>query len=122
MEATVGIVAALFALMGGLALAWPGRIVALFGISELTADGRNEVRAVYGGLGLAAALALVWGLVNPRLAPGIFYTMGLLLWGMAAGRVISLLIERRAGFFPYLFLGVELVGGGALLWASIRAG
>lgn len=120
MEATVGSVAALFAAMGIFALIWPARVLALVGTAELTLDGRNEVRAVYGGFGLAAASALVWGLISPRVSVGIFFTIGLLLWGMAAGRVISVLLERRAGFFPWVYLTVEVAAGGALIWASLR--
>ena len=121
MEPVVGGVAAAFALMGSFALVWPERVVAFFGTTALSVDGRNEVRAVYGGFGLAMAAALLWGLLSPHLAPGVFFAAGLALWGMAAGRVISVLIERSAGFYPWLFFGIELVGGGALLLAGLRA-
>lgn len=120
MEAAVGVIAGLFAAMGIFGLAFPGRIMALFGTTDLTLAGRNEVRAVYGGFGLAAASALAWGLLSPRLAPGIFFTLGLALWGMAAGRVISILIDKRADPFPWIFLAGELVMGAILLFANLR--
>jgi hypothetical protein len=121
MQAAVGVVAALFAGMGVFALAWPGRVMAIFGNTELTLAGRNEVRAVYGGFGLAAASVLVWGLLSPRLAPGIFFAMGLALWGMAAGRAISVLIDKKADAMLWLFFASELAMGGILIFANLRS-
>ena len=121
MQAAIGVVAALFAGMGVFALAWPGRVMAIFGNAELTLAGRNEVRAVYGGFGLAAASALTWGLLSPRLGPGIFFALGLSLWGMAAGRAISVLIDKKADPLPWLFFASELVMGGILIFASLRS-
>ena len=121
MEPVVVGIAAAFALMGVFALAWPGRVVAFVGTTALTVDGRNEVRAVYGGFGLTIATALLWGMLSPRLAPGVFFATGLALWGMAAGRAISVVIERSAGFYPWLFFAIELAGGGALLLAGLRS-
>ena len=121
MEGAVGVIAALFAAMGIFALAFPNRVVAIFGTPELTLAGRNEVRAVYGGFGLAAASALAWGLLSPRLAPGIFFALGVALWGMAAGRILSILIDRRADPMPWLFLAAEVVMGALLILANLRA-
>ena len=121
MQAAIGVVAALFAGMGVFALAWPGRVMAIFGNTELTLAGRNEVRAVYGGFGLAAASALAWGLLSPRLGPGIFFALGLSLWGMAAGRAISVLIDKKADPLLWLFFASELVMGGILIFANLRS-
>jgi hypothetical protein len=107
--------------MGVFALAWPGRVMAIFGNTELTLAGRNEVRAVYGGFGLAAASALAWGLLSPRLGPGIFFALGLSLWGMAAGRAISVLIDKKADPLLWLFFASELVMGGILIFANLRS-
>lgn len=120
LQAAIGVVAVLFAAMGVFALTWPARVVALFGAEEPTLAGRNEVRAVYGGFGLAAASALVWGLLSPRLAPGIFFALGMALWGMAAGRVLSVLIDRKSDLLPWLFFAVELAAGGLLVFTSLR--
>ena len=121
MQAAIGLIAALFAGMGVFALVWPGRVMAIFGNNELTLAGRNEVRAVYGGFGLAAASALAWGLLSPRLGPGIFFALGLSLWGMAAGRAISVLIDKKADPLPWLFFASELVMGGILIFANLRS-
>ncbi len=37
---------------------------------------------------------------------------------MAAGRGVSRALDGSAGFYPWLFLGVELVFGAALLIAA----
>jgi hypothetical protein len=108
--------------MGVFALAWPERVVALFGTEALTPEGCNEVRAVYGGFGLAAASVLAWGLLSETLASGIFFALGFSLWGMAAGRIVSVLIDRKAGALPLLLLAVELALGAVLLAASLGLG
>jgi hypothetical protein len=120
-QASIGVIAALFAAMGVFALVWPARITALVGTPELTLAGRNEVRAVYGGFGLAVASALVWGLVSPRLGPGIFFALGLAVWGMAGGRVISVLVDKKSELLPWIFFAVELVAGAVLVFANIRS-
>ena len=53
------VVAAFFVAMGVLALVAPERILATFGTTGLTVEGRNEVRAVYGGFGVAVGVLLV---------------------------------------------------------------
>lgn len=120
-QALVGVIAAAFAAMGVFALVWPARVTALVGTPELTLAGRNEVRAVYGGFGLAAASALAWGLLSPRLGPGIFFAMGLAVWGMAAGRVISVLVDKKSEPLPWLYFAVELVAGAILVFANLTS-
>jgi hypothetical protein len=120
-QASVAVIAALFAGMGVFALVWPARLLGLFGTPELTLAGRNEVRAVYGGFGLAAASALLWALLSPRLAPGIYFALGLALWGMAAGRILSALIDKKSEPLSWLIFAVELVAGGVLILANLRS-
>jgi hypothetical protein len=50
---------AAFLLMGMGALARPTLVTAQFGMPDLTAAGRNEVRAVYGGFGVLMAWMLL---------------------------------------------------------------
>jgi hypothetical protein len=98
-----GAVAAFFLGMGLLALAAPERITATFGQPRLTAAGRNEVRAVYGGFGVAMALVLAVALDDTALRPGVFLCAAVALGGMAAGRVVAALVERPGGFYPAWF-------------------
>jgi hypothetical protein len=116
------LVALFFLGMGLVALADPERVVAYFGIATLTVDGRSEVRAVYGGFGIAVAALLVFALQSDRLGAGILAAVGLSLAGMAAGRLVSRLADGGAGFYPRLFLGLELVMAAALLWVAGRQG
>lgn len=117
----VALVAAAFAAMGLLALARPERIVAYFGTRELSRDGRNEVRAVYGGFGLATAGLLCAAQVHAALRPGALLAVAVALLGMAGGRIVSALLDGSPGRWPWVFLGVELAGGGLLL-AMLRDG
>jgi len=121
-DAPVAVVAGFFAVMGVVALARPGFVVGLFGAPAPTRDGRNEVRAVYGGFGLAVAAILVVALREPALRQGVLVCVAAALAGMAAGRVVSFAIDRGAGRMPLLFGAVELALAGMLLtvWMSER--
>ncbi len=46
--------------MGFYALSTPSSIPAIFGGTAPSADSRNEIRAVYGGFGVAVAALLAW--------------------------------------------------------------
>jgi hypothetical protein len=98
-----GSVAVFFLLMGLLALAAPERITVVFGQPKLTPAGRNEVRAVYGGFGVAMAIVLGVALDDPSLRPGVFLCAAVALAGMAGGRIVAALVERPGGFYPAWF-------------------
>lgn len=114
----VVLVAAFFAGMGLVALMWPTRVLAFFGTRDLTRDGRNEVRAVYGGFGLAIAGLLLASFEFPEIRSGILVTIAVALLGMAGGRIIATLTDGSPGFYPWLFFGVEIVLA-SLLIASL---
>ena len=111
------LVAALFALMGVAALARPESILAYFGTATLTRDGRNEVRAVYGGFGLAIAGLLCAARFDEAIRNGAVLAVAVALLGMAAGRLISVPLDGAPGRYPWVFLGVELAGAATLLGA-----
>jgi hypothetical protein len=97
-----------FAGMGILALAAPERITVTFGTTTLTPAGRNEVRAVYGGFGLAMAAMIFAAAREPTLARGIYLTVAAALGGMAAGRIVSAAVERPRSFYPsWLYCALE---------------
>jgi Domain of unknown function (DUF4345) len=81
----------LFAAMGAALLWQPQYLTQLTKLELATPESRNEVRAVYGGFGVAMAIALfialIWG--PSPLRSGICITIGLALVGMAAGRGYS---------------------------------
>jgi Domain of unknown function (DUF4345) len=119
-EALILFVALGFGLMGLFALARPGEVLAQFGVSVETAEGRNEVRAVYGGFGLAvAALLAVAAIGDPSTAEGIVVAVAFALVGMAAGRLLSALRERPTGLYPvWIYFAIEVVSAAALLIAA----
>ncbi|GAB3984500.1 hypothetical protein GCM10029978_094350 [Actinoallomurus acanthiterrae] len=102
-EVVIGVVAVLFGGMGLYGLLAPTALLAPFGTLVRSADGRNEVRAVYGGFGVAVALTLVLALLDDGLRAGLVLAVALALAGMAGGRIISFAVERPAGFFPTVF-------------------
>lgn len=106
--------------MGLCALARPAFVVAFVGLVPSTADARNEIRAVYGGFGIAIAALLLLVSGSATLRPGVLLAVAAALLGMAAGRVVSLMLERT-GKWPVVFLVVETALAASLLW-ELHAG
>ncbi len=101
------VAAAFFLAMGIVALISPAMVARQFQVMSLTSVGRNEVRAVYGGFGVAVAAALIYAAGDHRAGPGIVLAVAIALAGMAAGRLVSALIDRTFGSFSMLFFAVE---------------
>lgn len=114
----LSVVALAFAGMGVCGLAAPHRITGQFDIPRLSANGRNEVRAVYGGFGLATSAALLWAVTAPDLRVGLCMAVAAALAGMAGGRIFSAICDRRMGRWPLVYLGVECVGASLLIYAA----
>ncbi len=113
--------AVFFAGMGALALATPTRLSALVGLgAELSPDARNEVRAVYGGFGVAVAAVLGVSLRDETLTKGVACAVGAALAGMAAGRLVAALIDRTLGKMPPVFFIVESSLAAMLFAAAVR--
>lgn len=106
-----------FAFMGAVALGAPERVTRQFGIAQLDRDGRNEVRAVYGGFGVVVTLALAAALVKPVWQMPVGSATALALGGMAAGRLISAAVDRGIGRIPMLYGGIEATAALLLLLA-----
>ena len=107
--------------MGTLAIVAPGRLAAIVGLRCANGDGRNEVRAVYGGFGVAMALSTAVALTDPGLRSGIAWTLAAALLGMAGGRLVSLLFERGIGGVMWLILAGELLTGALLVGVAVGA-
>ncbi|MFG3618415.1 DUF4345 family protein [Nocardia sp. NPDC047654] len=119
-QTVCGIVGVFFLGMGAYALAAPAALIRPFGIRLTEAGARYEVRAVYGGFGLAmAAVLAVAALDLASLRGGIMVAVGAALAGMALGRVASAVLDERTAFYPTWFYGmVETVGAVALFAAA----
>lgn len=107
-----------FLAMGIGALLKPRLVTAQFDIPELSAAGRNEVRAVYGGFGVMIAVVLGLALQQPTMRTGVLVAVAAALAGMAAGRVVSAAIDRRVDAWPLRYLVLEAVVAAMLVWAA----
>lgn len=107
-----------FGFMGFGALMRPEQVTRQFGIAALDVDGRNEVRAVYGGFGLVMAAVLAFVAVVDEYRTGVALTVALALVGMALGRAISAGIDASITRVPILYLIIELIGAAILLYAA----
>lgn len=118
------VVGVLFLAMGTVALIRPTVVLEQFGMrlgtdgADEGASGRSEVRAVYGGFGLAMAVMLAVALVVDAARTGIIWTVAAALAGMALGRVVSALAGDRTRFYPnWFYFCVEILAAGALISA-----
>ncbi len=120
--AVIAVIGVFFAGMGIYALAAPAAIIRPFGIALGEAASRSEVRAVYGGFGLAIAGVLTYAAVaDGDVRTGILIAVGAALAGMAFGRVASAVLGDRTAFYPnWFYCLVEAVAAAALFAISAR--
>ena len=113
--------AAFFAGMGLLGLVAPAGLVRPFGIGVGSAEARTEVRAVYGGFGVAIAALLVVAFVDgDGIREGAVVAVAVALVGMAAGRLVGRVFDRPSAFYPiWFYFWVELIAAG-LLWFTVN--
>lgn len=105
-----------FFVMGAIALASPSFILGLFGVPSTPSSAANEVRAVYGGFGIMMALILFL-YNNSPLYPGIIFTITIALSGMALGRIISVVLDRKLAFIPAVCFIVEALAAAFLFYS-----
>lgn len=103
--------------MGLSALVAPTRFQRFVGSEPLGRDGRNEVRAVYGGFGLMMCVLLLYAVGDSTYRSGILLSIGLALISMALGRIISIIPDRGISPLAVAVLSGEFVGGTVLLLA-----
>jgi hypothetical protein len=118
----IGVIAVFFLGMGVYALAAPAALVRPFGITLGESASRSEVRAVYGGFGLAIAGVLVFAAIaDGDLRRGILITVGAALAGMAFGRLGAAVLGDRTAFYPnWFYCLVEAIAAAALFAISAR--
>jgi hypothetical protein len=108
---------ALFLGMALVTVVKPPFVLALFSVKVESADGRNEVRSVYGGTGFAVAAGLAMMSMRPELRPGMLTAMALLAAAMCATRVVSALADRSGGVV-WLVAAVEGALA-AIFWTAL---
>jgi hypothetical protein len=118
--AVIAAIGVFFLGMGMYALAAPAMLVRPFGITLEQSTSRSEVRAVYGGFGLAMAAVLAYAAGDAGSnRTGIVLAVGMALAGMAFGRLVSAVVDGRTPFYPnWFYFGVEAVAAAALLTAA----
>jgi len=114
--AVIVVIAVFFFGMGVYALAAPRALIRPFGVTLESPTSRSEVRAVYGGFGLAIAAVLSYAAFRGGdLQKGVLITVGIALAGMASGRIVSAILDDRTPFYPnWLYFIVEAVAAAAL--------
>ncbi|WP_231951358.1 DUF4345 family protein [Nocardia terpenica] len=115
--AVIIVAATAFLGMGVYALWAPDALVRPFGIRLGGATGRYEVRAVYGGFGIAMAAILAVAACHPgSWRSGIVVTVAAALGGMAVGRIASAALDDRTALYPnWFYCIVEAAAAAALL-------
>jgi Domain of unknown function (DUF4345) len=100
----------------------PAALIRPFGITLEQPTSRSEVRAVYGGFGLAIAGVLAYAAIQHEQRTGILITVGAALAGMAFGRIVSAVIDSRTAFYPnWLYCLVEIIAAAALFAVAVSA-
>lgn len=110
------VVAMFFFAMGIYALLAPAALTRPFRITIDTPEGRAEIRAVYGGFGIAVTAVLIaaaWDVGGLR--TGMVMTVAAALAGMALGRLLSRLVDEPTPFYPIWFYFCVEGTGAALL-------
>ncbi|TLG05343.1 DUF4345 domain-containing protein [Nocardia cyriacigeorgica] len=108
--------AVFFGGMGLYAFAAPALLARPFRLEVSAPESRYEIRAVYGGFGIAMALVLGWSAAGEGGAhSGAALAVGMALAGMAVGRVVSRLWDAPTAFYPiWFYCLVEAVGSIAI--------
>ena len=90
----------------------------LYGIEV---DGTSLTHILRAVMGLYLALATLWifGAVIPELERPALISLVVFMFGLAAGRAASMVIDGFPGFLLVLYLGLELVMG-AVGWKLLR--
>lgn len=116
----IALIAVFFLSMGLLGLAAPAMLMKPLGIALTVPEARNEVRAVYGGFGVAVAALLGCAAADVAgLRPGAVLAIAAALAGMALGRLISRAFDRPSAFYPtWFFFWVELIAAALLVYAA----
>jgi len=106
----LGLSALAFAGIGAAFLVAPEAMAARVGVSLAGAAAANDVRAVYGGLQLGVAACLVWCARRPEtLRTGLAVQL-FTFAGLAAARLVSLLLDGNPGALGLALHAAELLG------------
>jgi hypothetical protein len=124
-RAIVAVVGAVTLLLGLLGLFRPEWVMNFLGYAVASNAPatfvRGEVRAVYGGLMLAAGVFTLLAVPAPLANKGKLLLLATLWLSAGAARLFGAFVDGNPGLFGWMSLVLELAGGGALLYASVLA-
>jgi hypothetical protein len=113
----LGIVA--FGLMG---LFYPAQTMAFAGFSpaeeSMRAQAYGETRAIYGGAFTALGIFTVFAASNPIANRRLLVLVGMVFYGVLAGRMLGLSIDGNPGLFGWIGAALEVTTGSLLLAAT----
>ncbi|ORA62236.1 DUF4345 family protein [Mycobacteroides franklinii] len=113
--------AGFYAGIGIFALVKPALVPRMFGGTAPTSESRTEIRAVYGGIPLAFALALAQAGGDSARSAGLRASVRYASYGMGLTRLLSGGLERRVRPWPTgFFAALELAAGAALYESGTR--
>lgn len=119
-RAVVAITALAFAGIGVWALASPQGALGTVGVAARDAAGVVELRAMYGGLQLGAALFFGWCAADAdRLRTGLAAT-ATLIGGLGGVRAAGLVLDRPDSPLLYVFAVLELTGAALAVGLLLR--
>lgn len=110
--------AAFYSYIGINAIRRPKNLLRSFGLIAESADARNEIRGVYGGMTLALGALLASTLVVGTHAVGILTAVAVLTVGIALGRIVSATIDQSFGAAPRFWCLAEVLVTAALVAAA----
>lgn len=116
----LGLIAALFALFGAVSMANPIGMAASLGVLVDGPNGAYELRGIYGGVSLAAALLCAGGALRAGLRLPALWFLIIYMGGYVAARGLALLLGPAPTSVYIGFVGFEVaVLAGAIL--ALRA-
>lgn len=104
----LGLLALLWAAIGLLLLVVPEALAGYADIHAQSGVAKAELRAMYGGLSLAVAMATAMALIKSCWQFPVLFLHVVLCAGLAAGRTAGLFLDDAASAYTYSALGFEL--------------
>lgn len=86
----------------------PGALESYAGVAALTPTGLTELRAMYGGMELAIGSATLLALLRPQWRCHVLFLNGVILGGIAAGRLVGVALDGNISVYTLAVLTFEL--------------
>lgn len=106
----LGVNAVLFIGYGLYCLFSPGTVEDATGLQALSADGKAELRAMYGGVQTALGALALGGLLRPALQFPAVAALCFIFTGLACARLFGIVVDEAAASYTFMALAIEVVG------------